>query len=532
MSPSGDSDEDSNIDSEDRFSSLVDLTALSDYRQKFVKNARDSFYQLKPSDPRDLDRQTIRQHGIYLFVAVLLVASPYAVISGAVVPTDTAASSHSLSQPDCTTYSPTDDHNSSIRATVTKVDGEDQIRIRYNQSSLAEFESLSRFSIRFDSSLINITNTSGLNRRFDGRYVWTGDDAPSFTYSFTRNVSTGMIDGVGLFEAGSNWALAPLPTTYPLQTDYSVQPDGYIHPSSEDRNIVYVGEIRRTVVRQAGCQQIVLHLPTASPATDLDGVSSHVEVVSRSYPLGSRYETVTGLVVPWNMSQLGGYATGNTFFVDRYSSVSTQTMAAHEYLHTRQNSYYGPRMEWLREAVPSYYEVRLPYENGEISTGAYRGILAIRSEEAVWNEPYATVKSSNHYNRGAVTLAALDSKIRDTTGGNRSLLHVLRALHRNYNSITYDRFRETTTSMTNESVGYWIDQHIRRGHPVEVPALANSSLPDLVWISLYLYERYVLGSLLGVSVAIACSYFVVISIHKLGSRLRHQIMSLRSRLLS
>jgi len=248
----------------------------------------------------------------------------------------------------------------------------------------------------------------------------------------------------------------------------------------------------RTVRREAGCQEVVLHLPDAvSSAEDPQAVADSIAAASRSLDVGWRYETVRFFGVGEPIAS-GGRTLGHEAWVmadtrfdeplaspDGYPPQPPATNTwLHHYVHTRQgwlaNGSATPATAWLTEAVPAYYSVE---------ETARLGLLGRCDATAYWHainrtlhrgpgqgnlsRPRTYRQVNGAYTQGAYALAALDARIRLQTAGLRSLDDLLVRLNRE-EQLTADAFEAALVDTAGPGARTWIDRFVS-GREIPAP---------------------------------------------------------------
>lgn len=425
---------------------------------------------------------------VLLTLAIGLTLAPYAVITGGAtldeVPPERRGT---LPEPSCvgsdaqtTTGEPT------LDVTVSRGESQRTIRVDFDTTALRNSLDTERFRVATTGTDVRVRDATGF-RRDDSQYRWRGTSNASLTYTFEEsNTTSTVLDGGAQFSAGDNWTLAPLPAVSYASVNYTIRPDGVTPASGFRTSVVYVGNLS-TVDTQIGCQNVTVHYPPNVNRSTAAAVADSYNVTSHEFPLGTRYEAVSTLVTPWDMG-VGGYTIGNFVTVNPRGNVGVETIAVHEYIHTRQRNRYAPEMRWLTEAIPSYYMFNLRYRAGETSRTEYALQLHGFDDQAQWNQPFETETTPNHYFRGAVTLAALDWEIRAATNGTHSLLDVVARMNDMEGPITRSQFEMALSSVAGESLDGWVTRHVVDGEPVPVAAPDGGVLPQEAWLVLSIYE--------------------------------------------
>ena len=198
-----------------------------------------------------------------------------------------------------------------------------------------------------------------------------------------------------------------------------------------------------------------------------------VIVVARSTPGGT-----TGV-------GLAGATVGNAYWARASSSLSSvQNVWLHEYVHTRQRFADRDRaMEWFVEASAEYYAARLAYELDLVSGLEYEWEFTSRrvsASESTLTEPSTWERPTVPYRKGALVLAALDTKIRNRTDGDYTLEDVFRRLNRDDRTLTYPRFVATVVAVSDApELEAWLDRYVQgSATPQYEPREPEGRLPN------------------------------------------------------
>jgi hypothetical protein len=418
-------------------------------------------------------------------LAIALALAPLALIGGAVVPGNAPpARTPTLDQPDCSSTAETTTEPG-VHATVERVDDTSQVRVTYDLSGPTAPARFVLSTARLDVEVVESTGfeASGID---DGTYEWTGQQGPSLTYSVPEEPGSGSLaEESPRFSAGEDWALAPLPRPVGATVDYDPEPNGVVSPAESGIRVAYLGTLRTSNATH-GCQTISIHTP---PDSSVDGeeLSTAVAEAAAEYPAGTRPAHVEGVVVPLE-GDLGGFTLGTFFTVNPTSNLSAETIAVHEYVHTRQATAYSPEMQWFVEAQPAFYMYKLRYDAGQLTTAEYALQMHTFHDRARWGESFQSETTLNHYYRGASTLAALDFRIRAGTDGDRSLLDVVRRLDAQEGQVGTEEFETTVANTSGQSMDEWIQRHVVAGEPVAVATPDNGTLSRSTWETLAAYH--------------------------------------------
>lgn len=143
---------------------------------------------------------------------------------------------------------------------------------------------------------------------------------------------------------------------------------------------------------------------------------------SRDLDVGGMDDVVTGFAVTNDVTGPAGRAWGNNFWFAQ----GPQTLV-HEYIHTRDDISKEQEVEWLTEAIASYYGGKYTFAYGDIDYDEFR---TYRNGKPVnLKNPNVWEDSNENYYHGSDVIHALDSKIRAATGNEQTFEDVFRALN-------------------------------------------------------------------------------------------------------
>jgi hypothetical protein len=329
-------------------------------------------------------------------------------------------------------------------------------------------------------------DSRGFAERQNGRWIWTRETAePSLTFEVTVNRSGPTFRGLGWVDAG-DWALANPQTAFAYRNDssewhYSWEDDVRLErratvdgAGAVGSSIVYLGPHETRLANLSGGTLRVVE-PAAANTSNVDRAVTSVQRASEQLSVGARDRRVTVFVGPPPLRE-GGLAVGehddsqDVWVSDRAPVAPPDNTWVHEYVHTRQAFDLGPRMDWFREASATYYAGVLSVRQGLGGRGGYEAFLTtlrtndtsevVLSNRSDWQSEYTP------YSRGTRALASLDARIRNDTGGNRTLEDVFARMNRHNGTITYDEFDRIVTNVSGGEHRAWLDSHVAGSAPI------------------------------------------------------------------
>lgn len=302
---------------------------------------------------------------------------------------------------------------------------------------------------------------------------WDGDtESPSATIVVSVDSGNGRE-----FAATDDWTLAPTPRVsvaweaagdddwrylHPLQDDYPDRSVSFTDSGVLGSAFTYVGPYDEHVHRADGQRFRMIVAADASPAESPQDVFDALETASKRIP-GESSDEVLLFVLPdpiWR----GGYASPkyDELWVHEDARLDDpQNLWLHEYIHTRQSFELGDRMRWFREASAAYFASELSVRQGRTSTDAVvRTLSSKHYSESVLSKRNTWTNREVPYYRGAITLWALDGKIRRATDGRHSLMDVFDRMNERNEPVTYDDFRKIVADVAGRSMTPWLDEHV------------------------------------------------------------------------
>lgn len=335
-----------------------------------------------------------------------------------------------------------------------------------------------------------VVATDGFDRVESGTYGWDERTAsPTLAYRADVNRTAG--DSVR-FAAAEEWALVDvtnLDTAFSWRsfgdTEYDrrfAAQNGHVGES-----MAYLGDHRVANASGAGQRFVVVHPTAVSTDASAGTYATTLAEIAGTIRVGARDPVVTAFVAPPPVGVDGGeggvgglaadadlwVAAGEATRGDANGTRVNEPIFVHEYVHTRQDPSLTDEMEWFTEASAFHYMALIPHQRGAVSRSAFE--RRFRVPDGARNATLtgtAGTAYSTRATKGARTLAALDRRIRESTGGDRTLQDVFRRLNDQEGNVTYADFRAAVTATAGESHDDWLDRH------VDGPELAADPVPD------------------------------------------------------
>ena len=313
-------------------------------------------------------------------------------------------------------------------------------------------------------------------------YEWDGEtETPSLTATVPVNASSGAFSGLDFADTGS-WAM--LRSTEGVRGAfyggdewvYSWRGDDRFRtefasagPGHLSHGMGFLGAYE-THSGRAGDQTFTLVVPDAASPTATPAETFALLAESRgAFRFGGVDDHVDAYVGPNPLRDGGYYRAPASFWVNEDSLGNAGTLV-HEYVHTRQAYRAADAMDWFDEGSANYYRELFEYEQGLQSYDAFRSAVVsdgrttgVLADRETWSAP------DLEYHRGERVAAALDARIREATGGERTLQDVLRRMNDHDGEVTYEAFRGLVAAVAGTSLDGWLDAYVQSGALPRVP---------------------------------------------------------------
>ncbi|MFH5802318.1 glycyl aminopeptidase [Haladaptatus sp. CMAA 1911] len=334
----------------------------------------------------------------------------------------------------------------------------------------------------------NVVSSEGFvtDRAKNGNHAlrWDGDsESPSMT--ITSDVDSG---NDREFAATDEWTLAPTPRIsvawqadgdddwqyfHPFQGDYPDRSVSFADAGVLGAAFTYVGRYDEHVRHVDGQKFRMIVAADASPEESPEDVFDALGSASKRLP-GKSPDDVLLFVLPdpiWR----GGYASPkyDELWVHEDARLDDpQNLWLHEYVHTRQSFELGDQMGWFREASAAYFASELAMQQGRTSKSAVVGTLSSKEYgKSVLSKSDTWANREVPYYRGALTLWALDDRIRRATDGERSLVDVFDRMNRRNESVSYTDFRKIVAEVAGRSLTPWLNEHVTTNARLDIDRL-------------------------------------------------------------
>gem|GEM_PF-4256784 len=185
--------------------------------------------------------------------------------------------------------------------------------------------------------------------------------------------------------------------------------------------MAYVGPYESEIVETESGEIRVITADETTPPRSTKEVGEILSETAEQFHITNRRDALHAYIVT-DPIRLGGLATGGNadFWVHEDSLDSPRTTLWHEYIHSQQHFRPESDVSWTIEAEADYYAYLLAMKQGEIEYHDFYSALEGADEthsDAILAEPGTWADEPVDYELGALTLAALDSEIREASAG-------------------------------------------------------------------------------------------------------------------
>jgi len=256
-----------------------------------------------------------------------------------------------------------------------------------------------------------------------------------------------------------------------LQRKYDVRQEG---AASSDGSIVYLGLHDEEQFR-AGSQTFRIIIPDkTSLRPSFNDVRASLSYAAKNLEVGGKNEEVVVVVAPSGIDWgWGGLQSGiNGFWAVDSSRVDhANNTWIHEYVHTRQEWTRDSSTQWLIEGTTNYYAALLTYLDGRISFSTfYRYVTTDQHSSSVLVNPSQWTSSNAHYTKGRRVTAALDTKIRRETNGEKTFEDVFRKMNAVDGSLSHQKLESLIRDVVGHSLEEWLSRYVKSS---QTPAVSK-----------------------------------------------------------
>ncbi|WP_276273438.1 hypothetical protein [Haloarcula litorea] len=239
----------------------------------------------------------------------------------------------------------------------------------------------------------------------------------------------------------------------------------------------YVGP-HRTLTRETAGGTVRLVVPEAATlGPDPAAVFHTIGEAQRRARAGPTHDRLTVIATPNGLAG-GGYTPADghpTVLVDAGQPVAAPTNVwVHEARHTRQAYRTTAGMAWLDEGSADYYAARATLRQGRIDRRAYRARVTTDDYRAVdLTEPDAWPAAAVQYEKGVRVVAAVDARVRQATGGERTFRDVLVRFTQADRRVSLAVFAETVSAVAGVDLRAYVRAAVTGRAPPVPTALAG-----------------------------------------------------------
>lgn len=299
---------------------------------------------------------------------------------------------------------------------------------------------------------VEVTNLDGFTQIDSSKFQWDeSTENPSITVTRQTNLSVSPFEGLDFVET-SDWALqGSISTRVGFRAEDVDAIDRSVYVTSDDpntvegRRMVYFGDYDRRSFESEGEQFQLIDTTDGEAWWSTDEIETMLVESSEMFDVGGDDDPVTGIVVDDPLRR-GGFSSGRAsdFWIHQKTLTPGHTTLWHEYVHTRQVDELDDDAVWTHEGEAEFYGFLLALKQGAIDYHEMYDHFATVDDEyddAVLAEPDTWQGTRANYQLGGLTIAALDARIRDATGGERTYEDVLASKNGFGDNISADRLR-------------------------------------------------------------------------------------------
>jgi hypothetical protein len=266
-----------------------------------------------------------------------------------------------------------------------------------------------------------------------------------------------------------------LPTEAETTRSVTLAHGGHTHPSPTGQSYAGPADTETRDITGAATTYVQpdrWHAPNApAPETFFEIVETTADALALPAP----YPTV-GYAAP-SLDGARGFARRGavadeamTHFAFRAGSLPT---IAHEYVHTQQGYFEAREYAWLLEGVATFYEHLVGYRHGLLDLWPLDGpspaepLRGGRRERVV-------------YDKGAALCFLLDQRLRELTGGEKTMSDVFQALNEYDGSrepISHETFKEIVATAGGVRLDDWLDERVAEPFEIDLPENLAGAYP-------------------------------------------------------
>jgi hypothetical protein len=304
----------------------------------------------------------------------------------------------------------------------------------------------------------------------NGDYAW--DEAtrePAVTYRLAIN-TTDAADGQSHTVDTGSWALVENSRTTgrfswswrtgadPTWSQTHSLADG--QTGHVDDALSLLGETTRTTYERSAVTVAVIGLEGRTTTVDPERGADIVAATKAALDVGGEDETVTVYAVPGTPLYYAYAAEGEA--AEIVFSNETRRAWYHEYVHTVQDYRTAENASWFDEGSALFYEVLVATQHGDASSEAFPTVVTsddYADEDLTapdtWSEPRVP------YAKGAHVIAVIDARIRNESGGTRSMQDVFFRLNAHDGTVTHEVFVDAVSAVADAPLAAFVEAEVR-----------------------------------------------------------------------
>ena len=329
---------------------------------------------------------------------------------------------------------------------------------------------------------VTVVETDGFTETSDGTYEWDERTSePTISVVRDINQSSERFQGLDFADAG-DWVLTDAVETQPrFRVSSGTDVERRVVAKSGDSDgvvggrWVYVGDAQQTDFDAEGQQITLVVSDAAALPGSVDDIRNRIAQSSSMLDVAGRSDELTLFVVT-DPLRAGGLTTsaGTDVWVNNGSIEPPRTTLWHEYAHARQDYRPESGVQWTYEGSAEYYGFLLGMKQGDLEYHRFHDHFADADDEydsVILSNPDTWQGTRADYELGGLAVAALDSEIRDASGGQTTFQDAFRAVNTHDERVTEEDLESFVSDAAGTDVAPFFDEHVHsETDSLDVPA--------------------------------------------------------------
>jgi hypothetical protein len=221
-----------------------------------------------------------------------------------------------------------------------------------------------------------------------------------------------------------------------------------------------LGETTRTTYDRSAVTVAVVALAGRTTTVDPAQGADIVADTKTALDVGGEEATVTVYALPDTPLYYAYSAEGKAAEIV-FSDETTRTWY-HEYVHTVQDYRVADNASWFDEGSAHFYEVLVATQHGDVSSEAFAAVVSNDDyADADLTAPDTWSDANVPYKKGAHVMAVIDARIRNETGGNRSIQDVFFRLNAHDGPVTHEVFVDAVSAVADAPLRDFVEAELR-----------------------------------------------------------------------